>query len=93
MPRSAPCWRLWNRRRRGPGGRDILPRLGDVPRGRSIAPAIGHRWLALIFVIGGPRRQRQSRRARASNSFAEGLRRLVTSVTTYIPALVVPTLL
>ncbi len=69
----------------------ILPRLGDVPRGRFIALGIGYGVLALIFVIGGSLRERQSRRALATNSFAEVPSWLVAAVTVYLSMLVVLT--
>ena len=69
----------------------ILPKLGDVPRARFVALGIGYGILALIFVVGGSLRDRQSRRALATNGFTEVPGWVVTTVTTYLVVLVVLT--
>ncbi len=69
----------------------ILPKLGDVPRARFVALGIGYGILAVIFVVGGSLRDRQSRRALATNGFAEVPGWVVAGVTTYLTVLVVLT--
>jgi len=69
----------------------VLPKLGDEPRGRFVALGIGYGILALIFVIGGSLRERQSRRALATNTLASVPGWVITAITLYITALVVLT--
>ena len=69
----------------------VLPKLGDAPRGRFIALGIGYGILAIIFVVGGSLRDRQSRRALAANRFAEVPDWVVAAVTVYLTVLVVLT--
>ncbi len=69
----------------------VLPKLGDGPRGRFVALGIGYGLLALIFVIGGSLRERQSRRALATNTFASVPGWVISTITLYISVLVVLT--
>jgi putative membrane protein len=69
----------------------ILPKLGDEPRARFVALGIGYGLLAVIFVVGGSLRDRQSRRALATNGFAEVPGWVVAVVTAYLTVLVVLT--
>jgi uncharacterized membrane protein YidH (DUF202 family) len=69
----------------------ILPKLGDQPRARFVALGIGYGILAVIFVVGGSLRDRQSRRALAANGFAEVPGWVVSVVTAYLTVLVVLT--
>jgi uncharacterized membrane protein YidH (DUF202 family) len=69
----------------------ILPKLGDVPRARFEALGVGYGVLALIFVIGGSVRARQSRRALAQNSYAELPGWEVMAITAYMSVLVILT--
>ena len=69
----------------------ILPRLGDEPRARFVALGVGYGLLAVIFVVGGSLREQQSRRALATNRFAEVPRWVIVAVTVYLTALVVLT--
>jgi putative membrane protein len=69
----------------------VLPKLGDEPRATFIALGIGYGVLAVLFVIGGSLRERQSRRALAQNRFVEVPGWVVATMTIYITALVVLT--
>jgi putative membrane protein len=69
----------------------ILPKLGDEPRARFIALGIGYGVLAVLFVVGGSLRDRQSRRALAEHRFTEVPGWIIATITTYISALVVLT--
>jgi uncharacterized membrane protein YidH (DUF202 family) len=69
----------------------VLPRLGDEPRVRFIVLGIGYGVLAVVFVVGGSLRERQSRRALAAGRFAEVPGWAVATITVYITALVVLT--
>jgi putative membrane protein len=69
----------------------VLPKLGDAPRGRFVALGVGYGVLALLFVIGGSLRERQSQRALASNTFAGVPAWTTTFVTVYLSVLIVLT--
>ncbi len=69
----------------------VLPKLGDEPRARFVALGVGYGLLAVIFIIGGSLRERQSRRALAANGFAELPGWVIVAVTVYLTALVVIT--
>jgi hypothetical protein len=56
-----------------------------------VALGIGYGLLAVIFVIGGSLRERQSRRALAANGFAEVPGWAIVAVTAYLTVLVVLT--
>jgi uncharacterized membrane protein YidH (DUF202 family) len=69
----------------------LLPKLGDLPRGRCIALGVGYGLLALAFVIGGTVRDHVSREAMSHNSFASFSGRTVWVFTIYLTVLVVLT--
>jgi putative membrane protein len=69
----------------------ILPKLGDEPRARFVALGVGYGLLAVMFVVGGSLRERQSRRALAANRFAEVPGWVIVVITTYLTVLVVLT--
>jgi uncharacterized membrane protein YidH (DUF202 family) len=69
----------------------VLPKLGDVPKARFVALGAGYGLLALIFVIGGSLRERQSRRALADHRFAPVPSWVITTITVYITVLIVCT--
>ncbi len=69
----------------------ILPKLGDQPRARFVALGVGYGILAVVFVVGGSLRERQSRRALAENRFAEVPGWMIGAITCYLSALVVLT--
>ncbi len=71
----------------------LLPRLGDLPRPRFIALAVGYGVLSLFFVIGGTIRGHLSRRALAHQGFSAVPEWVVIGVTVYISTLVVLTLI
>ncbi len=66
----------------------ILPKLGDEPRSRFIALGVGYGLLAVVFIVGGSLRERQSRRALAANEFAEVPSWVIVAVTVYLSLLV-----
>jgi len=49
----------------------LLPHLGNLPRDRFIALAVGYGLLSLFFVVGGAVRGHLSRKALASGSFSQ----------------------
>jgi inner membrane protein YidH len=69
----------------------IVPKLGDVPRGRFVALAFGYGLLSLVFVVGGWLRERQSRRALADNRYAEVPGWILATLTGYLSLLVILT--
>ena len=69
----------------------VLPKLGDEPRARFVALGIAYGLLAVIFIVGGSLRDRQSRQALATNGFAGVPGWVVTAVTAYLVVLVVLT--
>ena len=69
----------------------ILPKLGDQPRARFVALGVGYGLLAVMFVVGGSLRERQSRRALVENRFAEVPGWVIGAVTFYLSVLVVLT--
>jgi hypothetical protein len=69
----------------------VLPKLGDVPKSRFVALGAGYGLLALIFVIGGSLRERQSRRALAAHSFTALPGWMIGVITVYLTVLVVLT--
>ena len=73
----------------GIGG--LVPKLSGLPKERFILLGVGYGVLALIFVIGGSIRDRASRRALASNDFAELSPTAVTLITSFASILIILT--
>jgi putative membrane protein len=67
----------------------LIPKLGDLPRGRFLALGVGYGILALMFFVGGAIRGRLSRQALARNSFAALPEWAVVILAVYMSALVV----
>jgi uncharacterized membrane protein YidH (DUF202 family) len=69
----------------------LLPKVGDLPRGRCIALAVGYGVLGLAFVIFGTVRDQLAREALRNNSFVNLSARVVWVFTLYTSVLVVLT--
>ena len=67
----------------------ILPKLSNVARDRAVALGVGYGVLALGFVIGGSLRSSDSRKALESGSFSRFPSWAVATITTYISALII----
>ncbi|HVX20328.1 MAG TPA: DUF202 domain-containing protein [Acidimicrobiales bacterium] len=73
----------------GVGG--LVPRLGDLPKGRFLALGAAYGALALFFVVGGTVRARRSGRALEHGAYAAASWTVVVLVTVYTSVLIVLT--
>ena len=69
----------------------LIPRLGDLPKGRFLALACGYGLLSLFFVIGGTIRGHRVTRAMANNGFSRLAEWGVIAVAAYTSVLVILT--
>lgn len=65
----------------------LLPHLGNLPRDRFIALAVGYGILSLFFVVGGAVRGHLSRKALASGSFSQLPVWVIAATATYMATL------